>query len=72
MRQLRCVSNCVILETGRSADDFASRWVPLTVNEIYYELPGQLKEHHRFVLDDEQNVRAYPEYLFEEMPPQPR
>ena len=67
MRQLRCVSNCVILETGRHKELFASRWVPLTVNETYYELPGQHKDHHRFVLDDEQNVRAYPDYLFEEI-----
>jgi hypothetical protein len=68
MRKLRCVSNCVIQETGRGGQDFSSRWVPLTLNDVYYELPGQHKEHHRFVLDDEENVRAYPEYLFEEVP----
>ena len=66
MRKLRCISNCVIMETGRANDAFGSRWVPLTVNELYYELPGQHKEHHRFVLDDEQKVRAYPVYFFEE------
>ena len=65
--QLRCISNCIVVETGRADEQFVSRWVPLTVGEIYTQVAGPHKPHHRFVLDDEQKVRAYPSYLFEEL-----
>ena len=67
MTQVRCTSNCIVVETGRADELFASRWVPLTVGEVYMQVSGPSKPHHRFILDDEQEVRAYPKYLFEEL-----
>ncbi len=67
MTQVRCISNCIIVQTGRAEELFAPRWVPLTIGETYTQVPGPPKPNHRFVLDDEQEVRAYPDYLFEDM-----
>jgi hypothetical protein len=67
MTQVRCVSNALIVETGRSGELFATRWVPLTIGETYPQVPGPQKPHHHFILDDEQEVRSYPDYLFEDV-----
>lgn len=66
-RMFRCISNCVIVETGRSKEPFQTKWVPLTIGEVYPQAPGPEKPNRIFIVDDESYSRSYPTYLFQEV-----
>jgi hypothetical protein len=38
--------------------------LPLTVGEMYRQVPGPAKDGHVFVINDEERCKAYPAYLF--------
>ncbi len=62
---VKCVCNWVRTASGRSDRPVMERPVPLTVGELYLQLPGPTRDGKLFVINDDAYCKSYPASLFD-------
>jgi hypothetical protein len=61
---LVCRDNLVSLRSPKPDRPVGRMRLPLTVGELYRQVPGPAKDGHVFVINDEERCKAYPAHLF--------
>jgi hypothetical protein len=61
---LVCKDNLLSLRSGKPDRPISRLRLPLTVGELYRQVPGPDKDGHVFVINDEERCKAYPAHLF--------